>query len=492
MKVSVIGTGYVGLVTATCLAYLGHDVACLDIDEKKIEGLKQGQIPIYEPNLEQLLEDTKKTNKFPIFTTDPKIAMEHGEIIFIAVGTPPKENGEPDLRYIEACAKTIGKHAKQDCIVINKSTVPVGSGNWVYMLIEQANPKLNFHVASNPEFLREGSAIFDTFYADRIVIGTEGTARKRASSRPRRTSDRSVLAVHEDHEDDENAEIGVCEQSLDENFARAKLKELYKPLIEQSFTPPSYCPRPHAQAHIPFISTDITSAEMIKYSANSFLAMKISFANQIANICDLVGADVTEVMHGIGTDSRIGSKFLNAGIGWGGSCFGKDVQALIKIAEEYDYNPELLYGTTNVNYKQRNLVIKRLQDQMKILKGKKIGLLGLAFKPNTDDLRDAPALDIAKALIKLGASVSVTDPIAVENCKKQNPDLEVNYIDDPYELAQGKDALILVTEWDEYRKLDLEKVFSSMGGPKILLDGRNIYSPVDAKKIGFNYISIGR
>jgi UDPglucose 6-dehydrogenase len=450
MKVSVIGTGYVGLVTATCLAYLGHDVACLDIDEKKIEALKQGQIPIYEPDLEQLLEDTKKTNKFPIFTTDPEIAMEHGEIIFIAVGTPPKENGEPDLRYIEACAKTIGKHATQDCIVINKSTVPVGSGNWVYMLIEQANPKLNFHVASNPEFLREGSAIFDTFYADRIVIGT------------------------------------------DEDFAKDKLKELYMPLIEQSFTPPSYCPRPKAQAHIPFISTDITSAEMIKYSANSFLAMKISFANQIANICDLVGADVTEVMHGIGTDSRIGAKFLNAGIGWGGSCFGKDVQALIKIAEEYDYNPELLYGTTNVNYKQRNLVIKRLQDQMKILKGKKIGLLGLAFKPNTDDLRDAPALDIAKALIKLGASVSVTDPIAIENCKKQNPDLEVNYIDSPYELAQGKDALILVTEWDEYRKLDLEQIFSSMTGPKILLDGRNIYSPVDAKKTGFNYISIGR
>ncbi|MFM7458780.1 MAG: UDP-glucose dehydrogenase family protein [bacterium] len=468
MKVSVIGTGYVGLVTATCLAYLGHDVACLDIDEKKIENLKEGKIPIYEPNLEQLLEDTKKTDKFPIFTTDPKIAMEHGEIIFIAVGTPPKENGEPDLRYIEACAKTIGKHAKQDCIVINKSTVPVGSGNWVYMLIEQANPKLNFHVASNPEFLREGSAIFDTFYADRIVIGTEGTARNK------------------------NAEIGVCEQSLDENFARAKLKELYKPLIEQSFTPPSYCPRPNGQAHIPFISTDITSAEMIKYSANSFLAMKISFANQIANICDLVGADVTEVMHGIGTDSRIGSKFLNAGIGWGGSCFGKDVQALIKIAEEYDYNPELLYGTTSVNYKQRNLVIKRLQDQMKILKGRKIGLLGLAFKPNTDDLRDAPALDIAKALIKLGASVSVTDPIAAENCKKQNPDLEVNYVNDPYELAQGKDALILVTEWDEYRKLDLEKVFSSMAGPKILLDGRNIYSPADAREIGFNYISIGR
>lgn len=450
MKVSVIGTGYVGLVTATCLAYLGHDVACLDIDETKIANLKQSKIPIYEPKLEELLEDTKKTNKFPVFTTDPQVAIGHGEVIFIAVGTPPKPNGEPDLRYIEACAKTIGEYAQNGCIVINKSTVPVGSGNWVYMLIEQANPNLDFYVASNPEFLREGSAIFDTLYADRIVVGA------------------------------------------DDSFVRNKLEDLYKPLIEQSFTPPVYCSRPEGQGRIPFISTDITSAEMIKYSANSFLAMKISFANQIANICDLVGADVTEVMHGIGTDSRIGAKFLNAGIGWGGSCFGKDVQALIKIAGEYNYAPELLHGTTEVNYKQRNLVIKKLQEQMKILKGKKIGLLGLAFKPNTDDLRDAPALDIARALVKLGASVSVTDPIAIENCKKQNLDLEVNYVNDPYELTQAKDAVVLVTEWDEYRKLDLQQIYDSMAASKILLDGRNIYDPVNAKKIGFNYIGIGR
>lgn len=450
MRVSVIGTGYVGLVTATCLAYLGHDVSCLDIDEKKIAGLKDGIIPIYEPNLDCLLEDTKKNNKFPVFTTDPKTALTAAEIIFIAVGTPPKENGEPDLKYIEACAKTIGAYAEDDCIVINKSTVPVGSGNWVYMLIEDANPELKFHVASNPEFLREGSAIFDTLYADRIVIGAE------------------------------------------EDFVRNKLKDLYKVLIEQSFTAPEYCKRPAGQSHIPFIATDITSAEMIKYSANSFLAMKISFANQIANLCDLVGADVNEVMHGIGTDSRIGAKFLNAGIGWGGSCFGKDVQALIKIAEEYDYNPEMLYATSSVNYRQRNLVIKKLQDQLKILKGKKIGLLGLAFKPNTDDLRDAPALDIARALIKLGASVAVTDPIAMENCKKQNPDLSVNYTKDAYELAQGKDALILVTEWDEYRNLDLKKLFELMNGSKILLDGRNIYSVKTAQNIGFTYIGIGR
>ena len=304
------------------MCFLGHDVACLDIDEKKIEGLKNGEIPIYEPNLDKLLESTKATGKFPIFTTDPEEAISHGEVIFIAVGTPPKENGEPDLRYLEACADTIAKHAKDDAIIINKSTVPVGSGNWVYMLIEQANPTLVFHVASNPEFLREGSAIFDTLYPDRIVIGTEG------------------------------------------DFSKEKLAELYSPLIEQKFEAPDYSPIPEfitnnsEKDKIPFISTDITSAEMIKYSANSFLAMKISFANQVANICDLVGADIVEVMNGIGSDSRIGAKFLNAGIGWGGSCFGKDVQALIKIAEEYDYKPDLLTATCDVNYRQRNLIIR--------------------------------------------------------------------------------------------------------------------------------------
>ena len=456
MKVSVIGTGYVGLVTATCFAYLGHDVACLDIDEKKIEGLKNGEIPIYEPNLDKLLEASKAKGKFPIFTTDPKEAISHGEVIFIAVGTPPKENGEPDLRYLEACAETIATHAQDDAIIINKSTVPVGSGNWVYMLIEHANPKLNFHVASNPEFLREGSAILDTLYPDRIVIGTEDA------------------------------------------FAKQKLAELYMPLVEQSFEEPSYCLRPEAIAcisekeKIPFIATDITSAEMIKYSANSFLAMKISFANQVANICDLVGADIVEVMNGIGSDSRIGAKFLNAGIGWGGSCFGKDVKALIKIAEEYDYKPDLLTATCDVNYRQRNLIIKKLQEHMKILKGKRIALLGLAFKPNTDDLRDAPALDIAKALIKLGASVSVTDPIAMANCQKQNPDLAVKYEDDVYELVKNKDAVVLVTEWQDYRDLDLEKIYSSMNGHKIFLDGRNIYKPDEVAKLGFKYVGMGR
>jgi UDPglucose 6-dehydrogenase len=449
MKISVIGTGYVGLVTASCFAFLGHEVACLDIDENKINQLKAKQIPIYEPNLDKLLENCEKNNNFPLFTTDARAAISHGEVIFIAVGTPPKADGEPNLTYLEACAKSIAEHAQDNCIIINKSTVPVGSGNWVQMIISEANPDLKFEVASNPEFLREGSALHDTLYADRIVIGTD--------SEPTKT----------------------------------KLKELYSKLINQDFNAPDFAPRPDQCREVSFIATDVTSAEMIKYSANSFLALKISFANQIANLCDLVGADVKEVMHGIGTDSRIGSKFLNAGIGWGGSCFGKDVQALIKIAEEYEFSPEILQAACKVNYRQRDLVIKKLQNELKILKGKRIGLLGLAFKPNTDDLRDAPALDIAKSLIKLGASVAATDPIAINNCKKQNPELKVHYFNDVNELVKDLDALILVTEWDEYKNLNFAEI-SKLVNNKLFLDGRNLYEPSAVRSHGFTYIGMGR
>jgi UDPglucose 6-dehydrogenase len=458
MKVSVIGTGYVGLVTATCFAFLGHEVACLDINKERIDDLNKGQIPIYEPGLEKLLEISRRNDKFPIFSTDPEKVISFGDFVFIAVGTPPLPDGEANLEYLKSAAESIGKFLKPGAIVINKSTVPVGSGNWVKMLVEKgvesrsmsvkASP-VSFTVASNPEFLREGTAIFDTLYPDRIVIGTE-------------------------------------DQSTED-----KLKLLYTELKEQKFIDPSFCKRPEGFGEVPIIATDITSAEMIKYSANSFLAMKISFANQIANICDLVGADVTEVMHGIGSDSRIGNKFLSAGIGWGGSCFGKDVQALIKIAEEYNYSPELLEATKRVNYKQRELVIKRLQEELKIIKGKRIGLLGLAFKPNTDDLRDAPALDIAKSLIKLGARVSATDPIAIGNCMKQFPDLEIDYKESAESLAKDLDAIILVTEWDEYKNLDLKEILKSMSG-KLFIDGRNQYQASKMREIGFNYIGVGR
>ena len=469
MKVSVIGTGYVGLVTATCFAFLGHEVKCLDINEERVETLKKGGVPIYEPNLDKLLEDCRKSDNYPVFSTKPEEIIPGAEFIFIAVGTPPLPNGEPNLTYLQSAAETIGKYLSDGAVVINKSTVPVGSGNWVAMLVEQgfglreevsANSKPanggaqvldkpKFHVASNPEFLREGSAISDSLYPDRIVIGT------------------------------------------DNDDAKAKLERLYESLSEQSFKAPSYCPRPEGFGLVPLISTDITSAEMIKYSANSFLAAKISFANQIANICDLVGADVNEVMRGIGSDSRIGHKFLNAGIGWGGSCFGKDVDALIKIAQEYDYTPEILQSSKDVNYKQRDLVIKRLQEKLKIIKGKKIGLLGLAFKPNTDDLRDAPALDIARGLLKLGAQVKATDPIAMPNCKKQNPDLGITYAETIEELVEGLDALVLVTEWKEFRDLDMKAIKAKMNG-NLFIDGRNQYEPEKIRSLGFEYVGMGR
>ncbi len=462
MRVSVIGTGYVGLVTASCFAFLGHEVACLDINEKRIADLKQGKVPIYEPNLEELLAHCKSQNNYPLFTTNPQEAIENGEFIFIAVGTPPLANGEPNLDYLKSAAETIGKYLPDGAIVINKSTVPVGSGNWVAMLVENGLAlrvgtkasadtltKVSFSVASNPEFLREGSAISDSLYPDRIVLGSE------------------------------SAEVAT------------RLKQLYNSLSEQSFKAPEFCPRPDGLTKVEVISTDITSAEMIKYSANAFLATKISFANQIANICDLVGADVNEVMKGIGSDSRIGHKFLNAGIGWGGSCFGKDVDALIKIAEEYNYETEILQATKKVNYAQRDLVIKRLQEKLKIIKGKKIGLLGIAFKPNTDDLRDAPALDIAAMLVKMGARVSVTDPIAIENAKRELAGLDINYVATVDDLVQGLDALILVTEWDEYKSLDMAKIKSAMTG-NLFIDGRNQYGPSKMKELGFVYVGMGR
>lgn len=463
MKVSVIGTGYVGLVTASCFAFLGHDVVCLDINKERIDKLNNGEIPIYEPNLDRLLEDCKKNGTFPKFTTDEKEAIPHGEFIFIAVGTPPQPNGEPNLTYLQSAAETIGKYLSDGAIVINKSTVPVGSGNWVYMLVENGTKErvvatagngemveeVNFSVASNPEFLKEGSAIADSLYPDRIVLGSD------------------------------NEQVA------------SKLKELYKELSEQSFKAPDYCPRPESFNQVEVISTDVTSAEMIKYSANAFLATKISFANQIANICDLVGADINEVMHGIGTDTRIGPKFLNAGIGWGGSCFGKDVEALASIASEYGYDTEILKATRTVNYKQRDLVIRRLQEKLKIVKGKNIGLLGLAFKPNTDDLRDAPALDISRALLKLGARVKATDPIAMPNCKKQNPDMNIEYFETVNEMVQGLDALVLVTEWGEFCNLDMKAIKEKMNGD-IFIDGRNKYSPAELKELGFQYIGMGR
>jgi UDPglucose 6-dehydrogenase len=457
MRVTVIGTGYVGTVTGVCLAYLGHDVSCVDLDESKIHRLQRGDVPIYEPFLAEFLPLASRNGKLE-FTTDIAGAVAPSDVIFIAVGTPSLPSGEADLRYLEAAARSVGramdKHRYH--VVVNKSTVPVGCGNLVDTLVREGLAEtygpdnvVRFGVASNPEFLREGSAIADSLFADRIVVGSE----------------------------DERA-IGI-------------LRDLYQPLVDQTFTPPLFLHRPSRLPRTTLVTTTVTSAEMIKYASNAFLAMKIGFANEIANICERVGADVTEVVSGIGLDSRIGTAFLNAGIGWGGSCFGKDVRSLLHTAKEYGYCAKLLEVSLEVNSLQRQLVIQKLQEKLYILKGRTIGLLGLAFKPNTDDLRDAPSLQIAERLLQLGARVRVYDPIAMDTCKTQNPDLKITYCQDALSVAEKADALVLVTEWPEFRDLHLPALVQRMSHA-VMIDGRNHFSPEEARHAGFDYTGIGR
>ncbi|HKX33336.1 MAG TPA: UDP-glucose/GDP-mannose dehydrogenase family protein [Blastocatellia bacterium] len=479
MDVCVVGTGYVGLVTGTCLAYLGRNVVCVDIDERKIKMLREGKSPIYEPGLDQLIHTGTQRGNLR-FSTDLPGSVKEAEIIFIAVGTPPLPSGKADLSFVKAVAQEIGRtlDCKRRCVVVNKSTVPIGSGNWVEMLVKEGlnenpayreklasgqnsgaastnrrtnglKPEDVFLVASNPEFLREGSAITDTFYPDRIVIG----------------------ATHP--------------------YAAERLRALYEPIVEQTFIAPATAPRPSGFTAVPVVTTDLASAEMIKYAANAFLATKISFANEIANICERVGADITEVVRGFGLDSRIGPKFLNAGVGWGGSCFGKDVSAIIDIAMEYGYEPALLRNTVEVNKRQRLVAVHKLQEVLKIIKGKTIGLLGLAFKPETDDLRDAPALEIARQLLEMGARVKVYDPIANEACRRQHPELKIEYAADTVNLAEDCDALVIVTEWEEFRYLNLDQIGEVMHA-KVLIDGRNVLDPEAVRASGFQYRGIGR
>lgn len=460
MQITVIGTGYVGTVTGACLAYLGHHVTCVDSDASKIETLLRGESPIYEPHLEEMLKLASQRGGIE-FSTELAGAVARSEVIFIAVGTPPLPTGEANLEYLEAAAHSIGA-AMDDSrfrVVVNKSTVPVGSSNLVETLVREGiseaaerrntERRIRFGVASNPEFLREGSAVADSLYPDRIVVGA---------------SDGETL----------NA-----------------MRELYRPLTAQSFDPPPGLPRPASVQATPLFTTSLTSAEMIKYAANAFLAMKIGFANEIANICERVGAEATEVMTGIGMDSRIGSKFLNPGVGWGGSCFGKDIQALLHTAREYGYTGKLLQASWEVNCEQRQMVIQKLQEKLRILKGRTIGLLGLAFKPDTDDLRDAPSLYLAGRLLPMGARVRAYDPIAMAACRKQHPDVKIRYCDSVEELASGADALVLVTEWQEFRHLDLVKLARSMATP-VLVDGRNLFAPEAALAAGFDYTGIGR
>ncbi|MCG9884626.1 MAG: UDP-glucose/GDP-mannose dehydrogenase family protein [Cyanobacteria bacterium] len=456
MRVCVIGTGYVGLVTGICLSHLGHDVICVDNNEEKVKLMRSGQSPIYEPGLSELMQSCMQAGKVE-FTTDVEKGVHHSEIIFIAVGTPPLPSGESDTRYVEAVARSIGAHmgaADAFRVVVNKSTVPIGSGDWVRMIVldgfaeaakargEDAGTEPAFAVVSNPEFLREGSAVYDTFNPDRIVLGS---------------NDPKAIAM---------------------------MQELYAPLVGRDFAEDKTLPP------VPVVVTDLSSAEMVKYAANAFLATKISFINEVANICDRVGADVVQVAQGIGLDSRIGGKFLQAGIGWGGSCFPKDVSALVHTADDYGYDAILLKSAVEVNQRQRTLAIEKLQQALKILKGKTIGLLGLTFKPDTDDMRDAPALTLIEQLNRLGARVKAYDPIVSQSGMRHGLS-NVIVETDAERLADGCDALVLVTDWAQFKELDFAKMASLMNGP-VMVDGRNFLDPQAIAAAGFQYIGVGR
>ncbi len=463
MKVCVIGTGYVGLVTGVCLANCGHHVICVDNNEEKVKLMKSGQSPIYEPGLPELMQACSQAGKLE-FTSDLGYGVEHGDILFIAVGTPPLPTGESDTRYVEAVARGIGAHlSKGYKVIVNKSTVPIGSGDWVRMIVLDgigerqkalvgagsvsgeaalAGIEAEFDVVSNPEFLREGSAVFDTFNPDRIVLGS-------------------------------NSQKAI-----------AMMQELYQPIVSRTFAEDQNLPP------VPVVVTDLSSAEMIKYAANAFLATKISFINEVANICDRVGADVTQVAKGIGLDSRIGNKFLQAGIGWGGSCFPKDVSALIHTAEDYNYEAQLLKAAVSVNERQKMSAIEKLQHELKILKGKTVGLLGLTFKPDTDDMRDAPSLILIEQLNRLGAKVKAYDPIISQSGMRHGLS-NVIVETDAEMLADGCDALVLVTDWKQFTTLDFASMAKRMPNP-VIIDGRNFLDPKVIEAAGLRYVGIGR
>jgi UDPglucose 6-dehydrogenase len=450
MNVAIIGTGYVGLTTGVCLAFLGHKVACVDADPKKIESLKRGEVPFFEPHLTELVAASRANLTY---TTEYAQAIPAAEVIFIAVGTPPGADGAPDLKYLESAARGIGEHmGSHFTVIVNKSTVPIGSGNWVGSLVRSSvnrngSKTTSFAVASNPEFLREGSALLDSLYPDRVVIGTD---------------------------DSKTSEV---------------LYSLYRPLLDQTFAPPFFLPRPEGTGAVPLISTDLASAELIKYAANAFLSLKISYINEIGNLAEKVGADITKVARGIGLDRRIGNRFLQAGVGWGGSCFGKDTSALISTAGEYGLEMPIVKAARDVNRKQRERVLDKLLGELKILKGRTIGLLGLAFKPDTDDLRDAPAIDIARKLLERGAIVKAHDPVAMKRFREENPSLQVICTETPEEVAHDADALVLVTEWHDYQELDWAAVARSMHSA-ILVDGRNALDRERMKQSGFRYVGL--
>jgi UDPglucose 6-dehydrogenase len=432
MHVAVIGSGYVGLVTGACFAEFGVDVTCVDVDRDKIARLSDGIIPIYEPGLEQLVAKNAQAGRLQ-FTTDLKAAVEQSLVIFLAVGTPPKEDGSADLSYIEAAARSIAEYMNDYKVIVTKSTVPVGTGERLRKLIrEHQKGRSKFGIVSNPEFLREGAAIDDFMRPDRVVIGSP---------------DEEAIAI---------------------------MKDLYRPLY---------------LIETPFVITSLEAAELTKYAANAFLATKISFINEIANLCDLIGCDVHDVARAMGMDGRIGRKFLHPGPGFGGSCFPKDTRALSSVAREFGGQTLLVDSVIEVNERQRAAMIPKIEKLVGNLNGKTVAMLGLSFKPETDDMRDAPSVDIMRGLTERGATVRAYDPVAIEEARKILPD--VSYAEDEYATVEGADVLVFMTEWNQFRALDMKRIRGLMRTPKIA-DLRNIYEPSAMRELGFDYVGVGR
>jgi UDPglucose 6-dehydrogenase len=432
MHIAVIGSGYVGLVTGACFAEFGVDVTCVDVDAEKIAQLALGKTTIYEPGLDQLVKKNLQAGRLR-FTTDSKEAIQRSLVIFLAVGTPPTADGSADLSFVENVARNIAEHMDSYKVVATKSTVPVGTGKRLASLIRKTQPKpVEFSVVSNPEFLREGAAINDFMRPDRVVIGGD---------------DQDAIAI---------------------------MRDLYRPLY---------------LIETPFVITSLEGAELIKYAANAFLATKISFINEIANLCEKVGCDVHEVARAIGMDRRIGGKFLHPGPGFGGSCFPKDIRALSMIGRQHSSPTRIIDAVIDVNYQQRLSMVPKIETLAEGLRGKRVAVLGLAFKPETDDMRDAPSVEIIRGLVEQGATVSAYDPVAVDEARKILPDIE--YARDEYEAAKNADVIVFMTEWNQFRALDMERIRGLMKVPRIA-DLRNIYEPADMRELGFQYVGVGR
>ena len=431
MHIAVIGTGYVGLVTGACFAEFGVDVTCVDIDSEKIARLSSGEMPIYEPGLEQLVTKNMQSGRLQ-FTTDIKQAVEQALVIFLAVGTPPNNDGSPDLSFVESAAASVAEYMNGYKVIVTKSTVPIGTGEHLRRRIREHNPKLNFGIVSNPEFLREGAAINDFMRPDRVVIGSR---------------DEEAIAI---------------------------MRDLYRPLY---------------LIEAPFVLTSLEAAELTKYAANAFLATKISFINEIASLCESIGCDVHDVAKAIGMDRRIGSKFLHPGPGFGGSCFPKDTQALASVAHSFGRDSLIVDAVIEVNRRQRQAMLPKIEKLVGGLEGKTIAVLGLAFKPETNDIREAPSLEIIAGLLKSGAMVRAYDPVAMLEAAELLP--EVNYADDEYAAVTNTDALVFVTEWNQFRALDMRRIRDLMRVPRIA-DLRNIYEPEDMRELGFEYVGVGR